>query len=632
MFETQLRTSAEHKVYIHNQRSQMESGICQPPESSASAALADAAPAIYQRYFDAFPGTFLTQHHMESYEAFIFRLMPEIIKSENPITILKEPLSEDDGGVYKYKTEIFIGGDVENTEDLAIDVGASIITLDEGKTVRRMFPNEARIRDLTYSTMCRADILIRLTFTNVSEVPGEKYASQTFDIKFDKFPLFNIPTLLRSKLCATYGADSALLTEMGECRNDQGGYFIIDGSEKLLITRQEQAFNSVYVSIKPPHDLKKITYASVVCQHPKTKQTRRVSMNRYHKSGDIEEGTIRVSIPMVKGEIPLFALFRALGVESDEEIVRMILPDVNSPSTRAMETTLIASIHDAHPITTAIHAIEFIRTLTKGFIVANVLSILHEHLFSHVPDRPLARAQYLAEIVRKMIRVEMGMEPATNRDDIRNQRLLPTGSLLLGLFSESWKDWKKAVRLSVDKQYNYNKSLYQDTNFLNIFSAGNISNVLSPSTLNTAIMRGFRGKWGTNQYNTKTGVIQPVARISYMDSMSHTRRVVSDFDTSMKLTGPRQLNPSQIGYFCTSETPTGAHIGATRNLSILTAMSIATSFEPLMDWLLTRGKVVEISVAPSALAATATSVQINGGTIGLPDRIKHFKEYYHLLS
>ncbi len=604
----------------------MESGIC---HQGASPSLADAAPAILRQLFDSYPNTFLTQHHMESYEAFVFREMPEIVLSENPITILKDAYA-DDTSVYKYKTEIYVGGQGKTPEDLALEVGPPIITLDNGKTVRRMFPAEARIRDLTYAATFQADILIRLTFTMPSTDPTRKYDTIERELTINKFPLFRIPILLRSKLCATNGASKDLLFEMGECRNDHGGYFIIDGSEKVLITRQEQAFNSIYVAVKPKTDQKLATYASVICQHPITKQSRRVALYRLHSnkeilgkdatSIDVEEGAIRVSIPFVKGQIPLFVLFRALGVESDEEIVRIILPDVNAPITKTMESMLISCIHDAYPVTTQAHAIEFIRTLTKGFIVATVLNILHEHLFSHVPDRPLARAQYLAEIVRKMLRVELGLEPPTNRDDIRNQRLLPTGTLLRGLFSDCWKDWKKTVRLSVDKQYNYNKSLYQDENFLNIFSAGNIGNILNSKELNDSIMRGFRGRWGTNQFNMKTGVIQPLARISYMDAMSHTRRVVSDFDTSMKLVGPRHLHPSQVGYFCTSETPTGAHIGATKNMSILTAISVSVPADPLMNWLLTRGGVVEISTATRAYAANATSVQINGGTIGFTSR------------
>ena len=293
-------------------------GICQPIQSDVVPSLADHASAVLRKYFDSFPNTFLTQHHMESYEAFIFRELPDIILSENPITVLKEPLDTKEG-IYKYKTEIYIGGPATTASDLAIDVGPPIITLDNGKTVRRMFPNEARIRDLTYSATFQADILVRVTYTVPSTTAGEEYTTVVRDVSFPRFPLFKIPILLRSKLCATYGSNASLLFEMGECRNDQGGYFIIDGSEKLLITRQEQAFNSVYVSVKPPHDLKINTYASVICQEPVTKQTRRVAFYRLHASNDgsVEEGVIRVSIPFVKGAIPLFALFRALGVESD---------------------------------------------------------------------------------------------------------------------------------------------------------------------------------------------------------------------------------------------------------------------------------------------------------------------------
>lgn len=575
--------------------------------------LAARAPEVLQKYFQNSP-TFLTSHHINTFEKCVLDEIPEMIFSENPIVVLKEPLDAEKG-IYKYRTEIFIGGDVSTPEELALDVGAPIVTLDDGKTVRRMFPNEARIRNLTYAAQYRADILIRLTFTAEDETGTYKSIVRELP-PIQGFPLFRIPILLRSKLCATDEASSEMRTEMGECRNDPGGYFIVDGSEKVLITRQKQAVNSLYVAKKSEKDPKLATFAQVDCQHPVSKQVRRVALYRLRGTRTVEDGVIRVSIPFVKGTIPLFVLFRALGVESDEEIVRMILPTENA----AAEATLIASIHDAWPVTTQGHAIEFIRTLTKEFIPEHVLNIMRTYLFAHVPDRPLARAYYLAEIVRKMIRVEMGQEPGTNRDDIRTQRLMPAGILLRGLFGECWKMWKKSVIHAVDIQYNYNRSMYQDENFLQLFSLSNLPRILATATLNDSIMRGFRGKWGTNQYNMEVGVIQPLARISYMDSVSHTRRIVSDFDVSMKLVGPRQLHTSQVGYFCTSETPTGAHIGATKNYSILTTVSVAAHMEPVMNWMLERGGVVEVALAPRAMTQTAVSVQINGGTIGFTQR------------
>jgi DNA-directed RNA polymerase II subunit RPB2 len=617
-------------IYAH-QRDMENPGICQPTPTTASYSLSDSAPTVLQRFFDEYPNTFLEQHHIETYNAFIFREMPDIIHAQNPITILKEEVMAGEGenkkgtGQYKYKVEIFVGDAVPSAADLKIDVGPPIVSLDGGATVRRMFPNEARLRQVTYAASFRADILIRITFHGQEE---------PFDIKFPEFPLFKIPILLRSNLCATQGASASLLSEMGECRNDQGGYFIIDGAEKVLITRQEQAYNSPYISIKPKHNLKTATEGFVVCQDPITKQTRRVGFARYHENVDqgLEEGVIRVSIPFAKGNIPLFVLFRALGIESDEEIVRMILPDTESPVTKVMELSLIPSIHDAYPIVTTQLAQEFIKTLTKGFQVAHVLDILHNHLFCHVPDAPKARAQYLAEFVRKMIRIEMTLEPATNRDDIRNQRLLPTGTLIRGLFSESWKQWAKAVEIAIGSKYNFNKERYTDESFKELFNPVSIEQMLATKEINDSIMRGFRGRWGTNEYNMKKGVIQPLARISFMDAMSHTRRIVSDFDTSMKLVGPRHLNPSQIGYFCTAETPTGGHIGATKNMSILTYISIGTPTAGITQWLLTRGRVIQTANAHRDLVANGTSVQINGGTIGFTERPDLLKYVLQLLK
>jgi DNA-directed RNA polymerase II subunit RPB2 len=572
--------------------------------------LADRAPEVLRSYYADHPLTFLTNHHVQSYESFVFRELLDILHAANPITILKEPLDAA-AGKYKYRAEIYVGGDKPTAAELGVYIAAPTVTLDAGKTIRRMFPNEARLRNLTYSATYLCDILVRMTFTSLNE-RGE-YVETTKEIRFEgdeAYPLFKIPILLRSKVCATHGASKELLFEMGECRQDAGGYFIVRGSEKVLIARQEQAFNSIFVAQRPAQDLEMATYASVTCQDPASKQKRRIALIRFHENRRREEGVLHVAIPFVKGTIPLFALFRAMGVESDKEIVSLIIPSGNT----AMELALLPSIHDAWPIVTKQHAIEFIRTLTNGFQVEHVLDILQNNVFTHVPQE--AKPQYLAELVRKMLRVEMGMEPPTHRDDIRNQRLLGTGAMLRDLFADIYKVWKKAVILYVDKEYTSNKTLYQDENFLSMFADANIDRVLSPEVIQDALMRGFGGKWGTNQYNMKVGVVQPLARISYLDMASHTRRVVLDFDTSMKQVGPRHLHPSQAGYFCTSETPTGGHIGITKNMSMLTAISIVTPSAPVISWLYTKGGVTRIGDATPKMRSLATSVQVNGGTIG----------------
>ena len=542
----------------------------------------------------------LTRHHIDSYEQCVFNEIPTLIHSGNPIVFLKEPIAD---GVFAYRVEIFIGGDVPSPDKLALTISPPVVSLDGGLTVRRMFPNEARLRNLTYFAQFNADILIRVTFTKRSEAGALTTEVKEKPIK--SFPLFRLPILLRSKLCPTGVADPIRLHEMGECYNDYGGYFVIGGAEKVLITREEQAFNALYVTKKPEGDDNK-AYAAVVSLHPETKQTRRVAIF-YTKTGEI-----RVSIPMVRGAIPVFILFRALGVETDEEIVRFIFPE-STP----LENELIPSIHDAYPILNRYLAIKYIMTLTKGFSEANVLDILQNLLLPHVPDEPQARALYLAEMVRSAIQVAADIIPNTNRDDMRNQRFLTTGTLLRELFNGCWKDWRAEVNLTIDRTYRRNEQLYQGDNVFDLFADGNLATVFQPATLNNLIMRGFRGRWGTNERNTKSGVLQPLARISYLDSMSHARRVVSDFDTGSKATGPRKLHTSQIGYFCTSETPTGGHIGVTKNMSIMTQFSLSmASIKPVYDWLRLKGSMIPVAATTAALRATAATVQINGGTVG----------------
>uniref|UniRef100_A0A6C0DBE5 DNA-directed RNA polymerase n=1 Tax=viral metagenome TaxID=1070528 RepID=A0A6C0DBE5_9ZZZZ len=579
-----------------------------------------------EKYFQEtdFP---LTRHHIDSYEKCIFDEIPTIIHSNNPIVFLKEPLDKE-AGVFAYRVEIFVGGDAPTPAGLALSLSPPVVTLDEGNTIRRLLPNEARLRGLTYSAQISADILVRVTFTRsgsgsaagagagagAGSAAGEstEWVTEVKEAPLIRgFPLFRIPILLRSRLCATGVSDPARLEEMGECRNDYGGYFIIDGAEKVLITRGEQAFNSLYVERKPESDPLH-AYASVVSLHPETKQTRRIAMYMLKKTKTNPGEEIRVAVPMIRGAFPLFMLFRALGLESDEEIVRMIFPDPADP----LAAELIPSIEDAYPIHNKYLAIQYIKTLTKGFTEAHVLDILQNLMLPHVPDEPMNRAYYLADMARQIIYAKHGLQDKTDRDDMRGQRFLTSGVLVRELFNACWKEWRAAVILTIDRTYRANEQLYQGSSVFDLFAQGNLMTMFQPQTLNSSILRGFKGRWGTNERNEKPGVLQALARISYMDSTSHQRRVVSDFDTGMKTTGPRKLQTSHIGFFCTSETPTGAHIGVTKNLSMMTQFSFGAPTGPLLAWMRIKGGLIPVAETTPELRRTAAVVQINGGTVG----------------
>ena len=557
----------------------------------------------------------LTKHHIDSYDQFLERDMINIIRANNPILILKDKLP--DGDSYKYRVEIFVGGP-EGTDIL---IGSPTLLLEKGNDIRLMYPNEARLRNLTYSLSVEATLAVRVTL-KLSPTEDE----QVHNILFEQFPMFKLPLMLKSRHCILNGKADAFLEEAGECPQDHGGYFVVDGSEKILITRQEGAFNTLYVS-EQKRDPKISHYATITSLNPKTRVVKRVAFywTRERTKQGVGKDTqflpsvLEVSVPFVRKPVNIFVLFRALGIQSDKDILQLIFPDLDSPEARTLSEMLIPSITAAYPFLDTYSAIHYIKTLTKGFSEFHVLNVIHNMLFPHVEDKENARATFLATCVRQILRVVRGLEEPTNKDDTRNQRLLSSGFLVQMLFQGAYGQWLKAVQLKIGEEYNYNKGLYGGENFLNIFSPGNARVIFQSDLITQSLMRGFKGKWqvgGSKVGEEKSGVLQAMSRLSYLDFLSHCRRVVLDFDTGMKLAGPRRLNPSQYGYFCTVETPSGGSIGITKNLAIFTSISTASDTDSIIEWLYTKGKVLPCGSMTPQLAAVMVPVYMNNGILG----------------
>ena len=561
-----------------------------------------------------------TRHHIDSYDQFLQQDMIHIIQSQNPILIVKDLYEK--AMVYKYRVEIYVGG----LEGNAISIGTPTVQLQHTEEVRILYPNEARLRNLTYASTVYADIHVRITYTSEQGV--------VFDLSpepFLQWPLFTMPIMLHSRYCILHNKPKEFLREAGECPYDNGAYFIVDGSEKVLITRQEQAFNTLYIS--PQNDPKVSLYASIECLSAKTRQVKRISFSlmrfveritKDKKDKDEPKAqrltshpTLQVSLPFVRKPIPLFVIFRALGFQSDEEILHLIFPDFTAPDAKLLLPKLQSSIIDGFPFINTITAIRYIKSLTKGMSEAHVLDIIRNQLFIHMPNDPHSQALFLGDCVRRIMRVSEGYDSKTDRDDTRNQRCLTSGFLIQELFNNSYKVWIKAFTLTIDKEYNYNSAvLYKDEKFKDIFRKGNASKIFMAGMLNGMIMKGFKGKWGTGLGEEKSGVLQALSRLSYTDFMSHCRRVILDFDTNMKLTGPRKLHTSQYGYFCTSETPTGGSIGIAKNLSIMTAISTSSRTDSFFQWLRTTGNVYYPEDITREERILFIPVYVNGGMFG----------------
>ena len=574
---------------------------------------------LLETYFQTFDYPFV-RHHIDSFDNFIVQDIPAILKANNPFLLMKQLIPNTN--TYKYRLEIFVGG-VSGTE---VEIGTPTISLQKTREVRVLFPNEARLRNLTYASTVYANVYVRVTLAGQEpkgegqEAKEDESQENVLTREYKRMPIFQIPILLHSRFCMLHGKPASFLKEAGECPQDQGGYFVVEGAEKLLITRQEQAFNTMYIQ-QQPKDPKVATYGNLSCLSPATKQVKVVSFH-WMRGTD----SLVVTLPYVRKPIPLFVLFRAMGVQSDKAILSLIYPDLESSEAKQMLPLLLGSIAEAVPFFDTYSAVQFIKAMTKGFSENHVYDILFNQTFIHITDKQGGgRLHFLADCVRRFMRVHTGIDPKSDRDDTRNQRCLTSGFLVRMLFTNAFNTWKKAVILAADREFEENKSIYEGQRFINIFSEGNTAKVFKPGMITEGIMRGFKGKWVTGgaggggalgHSDEKTGVLQAMSRMSYLDFMSHCRRVSLNFDTGMKLTGPRQLHGSQYGFFCTNETPGGASIGIAKNLSLMTLISNATNPDPIVACLIERGWIIPCSEMRTDLQLAGIPMFVNNGIIG----------------
>ena len=200
---------------------------------------------IIETYFRDNP-SYKSQHQTDSFNEFVYSKkngIEYILKRENPQIIYKEPI---EGIGYRYQLSIYYGshitqihsdGTVKESEEENNVFVSSPIEYINGKS-QYMFPNIARLKQYTYasSILCNISVIIRDLVENKQDI--------TY---FEKVNIGTMPIMVKSKLCVLHGLDSARLTEVGECPYDQGGYFIIKGKEKVILS-QEKKINNIFSS------------------------------------------------------------------------------------------------------------------------------------------------------------------------------------------------------------------------------------------------------------------------------------------------------------------------------------------------------------------------------------------------
>jgi DNA-directed RNA polymerase II subunit RPB2 len=625
----------------------------------------------------------LVRHHIDSYNDFYKRDIFNIFKEKNPVRISSQ-LNERTGQ-FRNECNIYFGG--KNGDKLYF--GKPVIYDD--KRSHFMFPNEARLRNMTYGMTIHYDVEIEfITHLEPGEAPlimkksggdlteeefgGENYKKggapdlmdggdaedemvggapkptkekktkkkgetellqelttseaaniremteqslsegniQKYMITLEKVYLGKFPIMLQSDFCILKGLPKEVRHTMGECRNDFGGYFIIDGKEKTVVAQEKFADNMLYIR-EATDD--KYTYSAEIrsVSENASKPIRTVSVKIVAPSTTFSNMNLVVSLPNVRKPVPLFILFRALGIISDKEIISYCLLDIEKYE--SMVDLFIPSVHDAAIISTQHEALRYIALLTKGKTVSNALEIITDYFLPHIGEMNyVTKAYALGHMVFRLLQVHLGLERPTDRDNFKYKRVELVGSLLYDLFREYWNIQQKQIHLGFEKALYYSKGGYDDNLYDLIME--NYREVFRERSLETGFRKAYKGNWGAQTHTKRIGVVQDLNRLSFNSALNHLRKTNLPLDSSVKLVGPRVLHNSQWGYIDPIDTPDGGSIGLHKHLAISTYITRGSSREPVVAWLREAWAMKFIEEYSPKVLSQMTKVIINGLWIG----------------
>jgi len=532
----------------------------------------------------------LVKHHVDSFNHFTDNIS-SILAFQNPFVILKNKQSN---GEFLYTCNMYVGGE-DGTD---IQIGHPVYT--ENDIQKPLYPNDARLRNLTYAFSIHARLTFKFSFGKSVE-----------DIEFtspDYIFLGLFPIMIQSNLCYLTKDKTPLPPDvrfnMGECTRDQGGYFIIDGSEKVIVSQEGRSFNAIVTtknyddSYYYSADIKsasedKSQFPRVTAVRIATHPVRTKTSTSYNQVGNHEvihtlnEHTINsmpttdgytlhqivVELPDVRDPIPLFIVMRALGIITDKQIINVCLLGDAS-----LMPYLHNSICNAGNIYTQSHALEFIGSYTKYTSVNSAMSVLSELFLPHIGSLNFVdKAYFLGHMVKKVLRLATGIDPITDRDSLRMKRVTSTGMLITDLFNDYYNQQLKHIGREIDTAHNKNDYNNPDA-FAQLF-INNYHSFFLDRITETGVRKGFKGNWGATNYTRKVGVSQKLDRISFNSAISHLRTCVLQMDSSAKITTPRLLHGSQWGIYDPVQTNGDTH----KHLSLCTEISIGFKKQVVLD-------------------------------------------------
>lgn len=515
----------------------------------------------------------LVKQHLDSFNYFVDTDLKKIIDANELV------LSDVDPEFYlKY---------------LDIRVGRKS-TLPPGTVETNFPPHECRLRDVTY---------LAPVYVDVEYTRGHKIIMHR-DLEIGRMPI-----MLRSNKCVLDGRSELEMAVLNECPLDPGGYFIVNGTEKVILVQEQLSKNRIIVEAD---DRKNIVQALVTSStHERKSKTYVVTKNDriYLKHNSISE------------EVPIVVVLKAAGITSDLEIMQLVCGN-HAPYQELFTVNFEESAR--LNVYTQREALEYIGARVKTMRRANAprLTTLQEGIeavattiIAHLTVSDLnyrEKALYIAMMTRRVIMAMDDPKMVEDRDYVGNKRLELAGQLMLLLFEDLFKKFNSDFKANIDK-------ILRKPNRASEFDALLSINIHSNNItmgLNRAISTG---NWLLKRFKMeRAGVTHVLLRLLYILALGMMTRILSQFEKSRKVLGPRALQPSQFGMLCTADTPEGEACGLVKNLALMTHITTDDEEDPIRKLCYVLGAEDALTLDSALLNAPGLyGVFLNGTLMGI---------------
>lgn len=565
-------------------------------------------------------GTFFESHglinqQIESYNDFIAYRMQEIIDEHPLIEIKSQP---------QYRSED------EEIENVMYTFKFGQLSLDrpfyDEKNIanKNLWPQEARIRNLTYSAAIYIDIEQKIYL--IDDQTKEKTLQKQHI--YERINLGRIPLMLKSMFCWTKGLPENEIADMGECFFDQGGYFIVNGGEKVLVAQERMAHNYVYV-FKKKQPSKFSWIAEIRSQMERSQATshfaiklRSSGRGKAGKRGYNRGGLLVATLPYIRADIPIGILFRALGCVSDRDILQRIVYDFND---KLMIDILKETLEECIEFPTQEVCLDFIgkRGPTVGAPkekrILYAKELLKKEMLPHMGTSAgveSKKSYFIGYMIHRLLLAELGRIKEDDRDHFGKKRLDIAGPLMASSFSTYFRKMAKEVKRILQRQIDNHKP----------FDVAGAIRSCSQITQGMQYQLAT-GNWGRDKDGNviRTGVAQVLNRLTYSSCLSHLRRLNTPLGREGKMAKPRQLHNTHWGMICPFETPEGQSVGLVKNLSLMCDISVGTSSNNIYEFLTEWGLESLDEVSPQ-LMKEKVKLFLNGKWVGCFNHIDNLIE------